>query len=294
MRIAVTGKTGQLVTALRERAKDVVILPIGRPEFDLRFAQEAADVLKALRPDAVISAAAYTAVDKAENEPAEAGIINGDAPGYLAAAAAELRIPIVHISTDYVFDGQKAAPYVETDPACPLSIYGSTKLAGEQAVSRATENFAILRTAWVYSPFGANFLKTMLRLAQERPEVRVVQDQIGNPTSALDIADAVLGVVSNLVSSPHDGRLRGLFHLTANGEASWAEFASEIMSASTALGGAGAKVIPITTSEYPTLAYRPANSRLDSTKLKTTHNISLPLWKDSARSVVARLVGSDA
>ncbi|WP_120278228.1 dTDP-4-dehydrorhamnose reductase [Rhizobium sp. AG855] len=293
MRIAVTGKSGQLVTALRERANDVVILPIGRPEFDLRGARESTgDVLKALRPDAVISAAAYTAVDKAETEQTEAGIINGEAPGFLAAACNDLGIPIAHISTDYVFDGRKLAPYLETDPACPLGVYGSTKLAGEQAVARATENYAILRTAWVYSPFGGNFLKTMLRLAQDRPELRVVQDQIGNPTSALDIADAVLGVVKNLVSSPTDARLRGLFHMTANGEASWAEFAGEIMRASAAMGGPHAAVVPISTSEYPTLAHRPANSRLDSTKLKTVHDFALPQWQGSTRSVVARLLGN--
>ena len=293
MRIAVTGKSGQVVTALRERAMGALILPIGRPEIDLRHPRDVLPLLQSIKPDALVSAAAYTAVDKAESEPDDARAINAEAPGYLAAAASELGIPIVHLSTDYVFDGLKATPYLEIDPTGPLGVYGSTKLAGEQAVAAATDNYAILRTAWVYSPYGNNFLKTMLRLAGERTELRVVSDQIGNPTSAFDIADAVLQVIHNLVAAPSAMKLRGIFHMTASGQASWADFAREIMASSAELGGRHADVVSISTADYPTLAHRPANSRLDSTKLSQEHQVTLPRWQQSARTVVARLVGSN-
>lgn len=293
MRIAVTGKSGQVVSALLERGLDAVILPIGRPEIDLRRTRDVVSLLQSVRPDALVSAAAYTAVDKAESEPEDAKAINAEAPGHLASAALELGIPIVHISTDYVFDGLKATPYLEADPTAPLGVYGATKLAGEHAVAAATDNYAILRTAWVYSPYGNNFLKTMLRLAGERTALRVVSDQIGNPTSALDIADAVLQVIQNLVSAPRDPELRGVFHMTASGQASWADFAREIMASSAALGGPHADVVSITTADYLTLARRPANSCLDSTRLSQVHKVSLPLWQPSARAVVARLVGGN-
>lgn len=283
-----------MVTALRERAAVATILPIGRPEFDLQRPQGITALLQSIRPDALVSAAAYTAVDKAESEPDEARAVNAEAPGHLAIAARELGIPIVHISTDYVFDGLKTTPYLETDLTAPLGVYGSTKLAGEHAVAAATDNYAVLRTAWVYSPYGSNFLKTMLRLAGERPELRVVNDQIGNPTSALDIADSVLQVVRDLVAAPDDADLRGTFHMTAAGQASWADFAREIMTVSASLGGPRADIVSITTADYPTLAHRPANSRLDSTKLARKHQVTLPAWQDSTRAVVARLVGGKA
>jgi len=294
MRFAVTGKSGQLVTALQERGPDATILPVGRPEFDLRHAHDATAILKALRPDALISAAAYTAVDKAESDVDEARLVNSEAPGHLATAAQSLGIPLVHISTDYVFDGSKPTPYVETDPTSPLGVYGTTKLAGERAVADATDNYAILRTAWVYSAHGANFLKTMLRLAGDRPELRVVGDQVGNPTSAYDLADAVLRIADNLISSPTDARLRGVFHVTASGEASWADFAREIFASSTSLGGPEARVVSITSGEYPTPARRPANSRLDCTKIRQAHQVSLPDWRLSTRAVIAKLLSIQA
>ena len=290
MRIIVTGKSGQIVTALRRKAERDLIVPIGRPEFDLQYPQDALTLLSSLQPDALISAAAFTAVDRAENETRAALAINAEAPGHLAAAAAELGVPIVHISTDYIFDGRKLAPYVETDLSSPMSVYGVTKLAGERAVAAANRNHAILRTAWVYSPYGNNFLKTMLRLAAERQVIRVVNDQIGNPTSALDIADGLLRVVHNLVSNPHDAKMRGIFHMTASGQASWADFAREIMATSAALGGAYAQIVPISSEEYPTPALRPANSCLDSARLSQVHQVSLPNWRASARAVVAELI----
>ncbi|GLQ53641.1 dTDP-4-dehydrorhamnose reductase [Devosia nitrariae] len=290
MRVLVTGKTGQIVTALLERAGDTNILPVGRPELDLARAEGAGGLLAAMEPDVIVSAAAYTSVDKAETEPELAQTVNGEAPGHLATVAAELGIPIIHISTDYVFDGQKSVPYVETDATRPLGAYGRSKLAGERAVIAGTANHVILRTAWVYSPFGGNFLKTMLRLASDRPEVRVVRDQLGSPTSALDIADAVLAVGRNLVNMPDEAALRGTFHMTAGGEASWADFACAIMTVSGDMGGPNASITAIDTVDYPTPARRPANSRLSSAKLAEVHGVELPVWQDSLCEVVSRLV----
>jgi dTDP-4-dehydrorhamnose reductase len=290
MRVLVTGKTGQIVTALLERAGDTNILPVGRPELDLAHAEGAGAMLAAMEPDVIVSAAAYTSVDKAETEPELAQTVNGEAPGHLATVAADLGIPIIHISTDYVFDGQKTRPYVENDATRPWGAYGRSKLAGERAVIARTANHVILRTAWVYSPFGSNFLKTMLRLATDHPEVRVVRDQLGSPTSALDIADAVLAIGRNLVNMPDEAALRGTFHLTAGGEASWADFACAIMTVSGEMGGPNASVTAIDTVDYPTPARRPANSRLSSAKLAEVHGVELPVWQASLPEVVARLV----
>jgi dTDP-4-dehydrorhamnose reductase len=291
MRIAVTGRYGQVVTALLERAGDVEIVTLGRPEFDLADARNVASLLRDIGPDAVVSAAAYTAVDKAEVEPDLSQAVNAEGPAHLAVAAAALDIPIIHLSTDYVFDGKKVTPYVEVDATGPLGVYGRTKLDGERAVAAATPNHAILRTAWVYSPFGPNFLKTMLRLAAGRSEVGVVGDQWGNPTSALDIADAVLEVTRNLLQNPSDARQRGIFHMTAAGEASWADFAREIFAASADLRGPTANVKVIGTVDYPTPAKRPANSRLNSSRLARSHGVTLPDWRDATREIIARVVG---
>lgn len=291
MRVLVTGKTGQIVTALLERAGDTNVLAVGRPELDLVRAESAGTMLGEMKPDVIVSAAAYTSVDGAETEPELAHAVNAVAPGHLAAVAADLGIPIIHISTDYVFDGQKTEPYVETDATRPLGAYGRSKLAGERAVIARTPNHVILRTAWVYSPFGSNFLKTMLRLATDRAELRVVRDQIGNPTSALDIADAVLAIGRNLVSRSDEAALRGTFHMTAGGEASWADFARAIMAVSDEMGGPKARVTAIDTTDYPTPACRPANSRLSSVKLAEAHGVELPGWRASVTEVVARLVG---
>ena len=265
MRIAVTGKAGQVVSALIERggAAGHEVVALGRPELDLADPASVAATLAAARPDAIVSAAAYTAVDKAETERDLAFAVNGVGAGAVAQAARALGVPLVHVSTDYVFDGLGDRPYRETDPTGPTGVYGASKLAGEQAVLAAHGgNSAIVRVAWVYSPFGGNFVKTMLRLAADRDEVSVVADQIGNPTSALDIADGILLVAANLAGGD-DPRLRGIFHMTAGGEASWADFAEGIFAASAAHGGPSATVRRIPTADYPTAATRPANSRLD-------------------------------
>nr|WP_314262206.1 dTDP-4-dehydrorhamnose reductase [uncultured Devosia sp.] len=292
MRLLVTGRTGQVVTALIERgaARGVQIIAMGRPELDLANPQEGLFRIAEARPDAIVSAAAYTAVDKAETEADLAERINAHGPAALARLAGELGIPIIHLSTDYVFDGSKPSPYVESDKTNPLGVYGATKLAGERAVASATHNHAILRTAWVYSPFGNNFLKTMLKLAATRPELRVVDDQRGNPSSAFDIADAVIKIAANLIDRPNDQALRGTFHMTGTGEASWADFAMEIFAHSASLGGPSASVTRIGTTDYPTPAKRPANSRLDTTKLRSIHGTTMPDWRTSTHKTIARLL----
>ncbi len=291
-RMVVTGRQGQVVQSLLERGRsragfDVVAL--GRPQFDLLRLDEIEDALHHARPDVIVSAAAYTAVDQAEAEEDTAHAINSLAAGRIAAAAARLAIPVIHLSTDYVFDGTNPDPYIETDREAPIGAYGRSKLGGEHSIADVTEDYVILRTAWVYSPFGKNFLKTMLRLAESRDTVSVVSDQIGNPTSALDIADGIMAVAANLLASS-DEALRGVFHMTGSGQASWADFAELIFTESSLHGGATAKVERIASSQYPTPARRPANSRLDCTKLARLHQVRLPDWRQSAAEIVARLV----
>lgn len=295
-RMVVTGREGQVVRSLLERGAlnglfDVVAL--GRPELDLRDPERIDAALRQARPDIIVSAAAYTAVDRAETDEAEAHAINAVAPGRIAAAAARLGVPVIHLSTDYVFDGEKPEPYLETDPVGPASAYGRTKLAGERAVAEATENHVILRTAWVYSPFGRNFLKTMLQLAESRDRIDVVDDQVGNPTSALDMADGILAIACNLLDS-NSASLRGLFHMTGSGSASWANFAKEIFAASGRHGGPIAAVGQIPTAAYPTPARRPANSRLDCGKLEQAHGVRLGDWKHATAETVERLVKESA
>lgn len=295
MRIVVTGGPfGQVLESLQEVGASIghEIVPLGPPHLDL--AGEPNGIVQAIRaagPEAIVSAAAYTAVDKAESEPGLAFAINARGAGAVATAAKELGVPLVHISTDYVFDGSKSAPYNEEDATGPKSVYGQSKLAGEQAVLNEHRDSVILRTAWVYSPFSANFAKTMLRLAGDCDELGVVADQRGNPTSALDIAAAVIAVLENLRRSD-DPQLRGVFHMTGSGEASWAEFAQTIFAASSAAGGPSARVRPINTDDYPTPARRPENSRLDSSKLARLHGVRLPHWRASTELVVSRLVSA--
>ncbi|WP_022684281.1 dTDP-4-dehydrorhamnose reductase [Sphingobium bisphenolivorans] len=291
MRIAVTGKAGQVVTSLIERgsAAGHEIIALGRPELDLAEPDSVASAFEAAAPDAIVSAAAYTAVDKAESESELAHAVNGAGAGAVAEAARGLGVPLIHVSTDYVFDGRLDHPYVESDPTGPTGVYGASKLAGEQAVLAAHgDNSAVLRVAWVYSPFGANFVKTMLHLAGDKDEVSVVADQLGNPTSALEIADGILRVATNMVSdsSPF---LRGVFHMTASGEGSWADFADAIFAASAARGGPAARVKRITTADYPTPATRPSNSRLDCGLIARVHGVALPDWHGSLETVIARL-----
>jgi dTDP-4-dehydrorhamnose reductase len=236
----------------------------------------------------LVSAAAYTDVNKAESEPDVAECINGQAAGLLAARARALGIPIIHLSTDYVFDGEKPGPYRENDPLNPLSAYGQSKAKGEQAVAAAHPRHVIVRTSWVYSPFGRNFVRTMLDIARRHPEIRVVSDQVGNPTAAADIATAILSVARQLRGD--DDQRYGLFHMSATGTASWAEFATAIFKASAERGGPSARVVPISTAEYPTPAKRPRNSRLDCSKIANTYGITLPDWRTSLGPCIDRLL----
>lgn len=290
MKIAVTGTTGQVVTSLIERgtAAGHEVIAIGRPDLDLADPASVVRTLSAAAPDVIVSAAAYTAVDKAEGESDLAHAVNGAGPGAVAQAARALGVPLIHISTDYVFDGTLDRPYVESDPTGPTGVYGASKLAGEQAVLDGHDDSAVLRVAWVYSPVGGNFVKTMLRLAGDRDELGVVGDQVGNPTSALAIADGIIQVATNMVSDDSPA-LRGTFHMTAPGDASWADFAEAIFAASAARGGPSASVRHIGTADYPTPATRPANSRLDCSRIAQVHGVTLPDWRTSLDEVMDRL-----
>jgi dTDP-4-dehydrorhamnose reductase len=286
MRVLVTGREGQVVRALLERGAGVPgleLIAVGRPELDLAQPGSAAAAVRRVAPDVVISAAAYTAVDQAEDEPELANRINGEAPGELAAAAREIGAPIIHLSTDYVFDGRKPEPYVETDPVGPIGAYGRSKLLGEERVRAANPDHLILRTAWVYSPWGKNFVKTMLRLAQSREDVSVVEDQFGNPTSALDLAAALLSVILSK-------RPRGTFHYAGPEMMSWAEFARRIFAASAELGGPTARVSTISSASFGGKVARPANSRLDSAAFQSHLAASFSPSRTGLRPVVARIL----
>jgi dTDP-4-dehydrorhamnose reductase len=291
MRLVVTGRYGQVARALTEAGSllGVEVVPIGRPELDLAMPETVHPALAHAEPDIVTNAAAYTAVDQAEREPNEANTINATGAGTVAAAACALGVPIIQLSTDYVFGGDKAAPYVEDDPVAPSTVYGTSKLAGEHAVAVATPNHVILRTAWVYAPYGKNFVRTMLALAATREEVRVVADHHGCPTYAPDLAVAIVAIAHNLLKKPDDPKLRGLFHLAGSGETTWAEFASAIFDFVAANGRRKAVVRPIPSAEYPTAAHRPKNSRLDCSKLARLHGVQLPPWRASLKTCLERL-----
>ncbi len=289
MRLAVTGKNGQVVSALHALAgPGLEIVALGRPELDLARPDTVFKALREAKPDVVVSAAAYTTVDKAESEPDIAFAVNRDGAKAVARAANDIGVPVIHISTDYVFDGTKATAYVENDPTGPASVYGRSKLEGEQAVCESTDNYAVLRTAWVYSEYGSNFVKTMLRLSESRDEINVVADQFGCPTSANDIAIAIVSIAKRLATDP-SAHLRGVFHMSGTGETNWAGFAKQIFEFSAENGGKSMIVNDITTAQYPTPARRPANSRLDCSKLEEVYGIRLPEWQTSTRAVMAAL-----
>jgi dTDP-4-dehydrorhamnose reductase len=293
MRLLVTGTQGQLARSLLERAggTEFDVVALGRPELDLAAPATVAAAIERARPDIVVNAAAHTAVDKAEGEEALATTINGAGAGAAAKAAAALRIPIVQLSTDYVFDGALERPYREDDATAPINAYGRSKLAGEGEVRAANPRHVILRTAWVYSPFGANFARTMLRLGQTRASVGVVADQIGNPTSALDLADAILNIARLLQRRGDDANLYGTFNLVGSATATWADFAEAIFAEATRLGGRKPVAVSrITTSQYPTPARRPANSRLDTGKIAALYGVVIPPWPSALPPIVARLL----
>ena len=293
MKVLVIGKEGQVASSLRERADrhpalDVVFA--SRPELDLTDHNTISTVVAAERPDVVISAAAFTDVDQAEEKPELARLVNVSGPGMLAEAAHEVGAKIIHLSTDYVFDGTSDRAYLETDEVSPLGIYGLTKYEGECAVSIANPDHLILRTAWIYSPYRKNFLKTMLGLAKVRETISVVDDQTGNPTSSLDIADGIFDILEAWARGLSKG-LGQIYHLTGTGEASWFEFAQFIFETSGRFGGPTAKVLPISSEQYAARARRPENSRLNCDKLKNDFGYQAPDWKQSAIGVVNELMG---
>jgi dTDP-4-dehydrorhamnose reductase len=295
IRIAVTGTQGQVVRALHERAHrlGVEVFPVGRPKLDLRNQDLILTALAEARPDAIVNAASYNAVDQAEDEPLLAHQINAGGARSVAAAAQILNVPVIQLSTDYVFDGKKPSPYVETDPTRPLNVYGMSKAAGETAVAERTTNYAVLRLSWIYSPFGKNFVRTILRVAAEKDVLNIVDDQHGAPTSAFDIADGVVGVIKNLIAQPDDFALRGTFHMVAGGETSWAGFAAAVFAVSQQFGGPFARVQAIASKDYPHKAERPANSCLDCSKIATIHGVWLPDWHSSLKLCVERIIKAD-
>jgi dTDP-4-dehydrorhamnose reductase len=295
IRIAVTGKNGQVARALAEAGPllEVEIIPVGRPELDLTAPASVQLALSAATPALVVHAAAYTAVDEAEREPAKADLVNRIGARAVAEAARDLGLPVIYLSTDYVFDGTKTGAYVEEDSVAPANAYGASKLAGEQAVSAATEDHVILRTAWVYGLYGRNFVRTMLALAERRDEVSVVDDQHGCPTYAPDIAVAIIGIARSLLKNPLDPRLRGTFHLAGSGETTWAGFASAIFAFLTAKELRRPTLTAIASANYPTPARRPANSRLNCAKLARVYGIALPSWSDSLGICLERLTSSN-
>jgi dTDP-4-dehydrorhamnose reductase len=291
LKVLVAGGSGQVARALVETAPaaGVDVVALGRPHLDLTDPVSIEAALQSAAPAIVINAAAYTAVDQAETDEAGAFALNAEGAGLLAAAAARAGAPILHLSTDYVFSGDMPAPYREEDQPAPTGAYGRSKLAGEAEVAAANPRHAIFRTAWVYSPYGKNFARTMLRLAETRGELSVVHDQIGNPTSAHDIARALWDVTCQLAGDP-SALKPGVYHMTSSGEASWAEFAEEIFRVSAACGGPAARVRRISTAEYPTPTRRPANSRLDCSKLAAQFGIILPHWQESTQACIQQLV----
>ena len=290
MRIAVTGSMGQVATSLIDRAgPEFEIILLGRRVFLLEDRKAVLSGLKSARPDVVINAAAYTAVDRAEAEESVALAVNGEGAGHVAEAADQIGAPLLQLSTDYVFDGTLDRPYREDDPTGPRSAYGRSKLIGERLVAERCANSVILRTAWLYSPYGANFVRTMLSLNETRDEVSVVADQRGNPTSALDLAAALLAVAARVRGDSSPG-LRGVFHMTGSGEATWADFAEAIFAEAAARGRRSTRVKRITTADYPTPARRPANSRLDNERLRRAYGLELPDWRTSLAACCGRLI----
>jgi dTDP-4-dehydrorhamnose reductase len=294
MRILVTGVSGQVGGALVARLPaSATVLAADRSVLDLAAPQTIAGRLDRLAPDIVFSPAAYTAVDKAEDEPELAMRVNAEAPGAMARWAAARDVPLVHFSTDYVFDGSGERAWREDDAPRPLSVYGATKLAGEIAIRSAGGTFLIVRTSWVYAAEGKNFLRTIARLARERNELRVVDDQIGSPTPAALIAEAVAGMLSEGLDAfrARCARAGGLVHLAASGETSWYGFACAIVEGLRARGIALAveRIVPIASEEYPTKARRPRNSRLDLSRLQTVFGIAPAPWQHALAPELDRL-----
>lgn len=292
MRLLIAGWQGQVARALVEMAPgrpDVTACAVGRAALDICEAKSIERALSGISPTLVINSAAYTAVDKAETEPERAFALNRDGARLLAEASAKRGIPIIHISTDYVFDGRKPTPYVEEDPANPNTVFGRSKLEGEEAVHATNPKHIILRTSWIFSPYGRNFVKTMLAQAKELPRVRVVDDQRGSPTYAPHLVSAILDL-ARIVSAPGAEGPWGIFNAANTGTTTWRGFADEVFAHSRALGGPVAEVDPIRSADYPTPAQRPDNSQLDCSRLERTFGLRLPPWQEGVADCVTRIL----
>jgi len=293
MRLLIAGWQGQVARALVEAAPacpEVRACAVGRAALDICEARSIERALSDINPTLVINSAAYTAVDEAETEVERAYALNRDGARLLAEASARRNIPIIHLSTDYVYGGHKRDAYVEDDPTDPVTVYGQSKLEGEEAVRAANPKHVILRTAWVFSPSGRNFVKTMLSRAAENERISVVNDQHGSPTYAPHLVDAILDLARKL-SAAKDGEVPwGVYHATGAGTATWCEMAQEVFRCSAKLGGPTTVVDPIASTDYPTPAQRPVNSRLDCSKLNRAFGITLPSWQAGVAQCVERLV----
>jgi dTDP-4-dehydrorhamnose reductase len=292
--LLVVGRTGQLAQSLVAVANErrVPLVAVGRPELDLTDAESIDRTVGAYRPRAIVNAAAYTLVDKAESEIDLAFKINRDGAGHLARVARRLRVPFIHVSTDYVFDGSKATPYHEDDCASPLSTYGRSKREGEIAVLNSFPSAVIVRTSWVYGPYGQNFVKTMLRLAETHDRIRVVDDQYGTPTLARDLAGALLEIIGRVEGGPND-KYGGIYHLTAAGATTWHGLAAAIFAAWATRGRRIPILEAIATADYPTAALRPVNSQLDCGKVARVFGIRLPHWQQALETCLDELIAAE-
>jgi dTDP-4-dehydrorhamnose reductase len=290
MRVAVIGKSGQLARCLAETAPErAALVCMGRGDIDLADWSPAFDRLGQHRPHLVVNAAAYTAVDNAEADRDGAFALNARGPRLLAEWCAGEGASLIHVSTDYVFDGESPRPYVETDATAPLNVYGESKLTGERMIADVLPRHLIIRASWLYSPHGANFVKTMLKLAAVRDSLRIVSDQTGRPTSAIDLAAAIWDIAAIAVPAPQTSPIWGVYHYAGTGETSWADFAATIF----ASRGAGLQRAPgiehIATADYPTPARRPHYSVLDTSKIESVFGVRPPPWQDSLANVLSRL-----
>lgn len=285
MRLLVIGANGQVGCELRQSLAPLgEVIALDRAACDLARPAEVARILRAATPDVIVNAAAYTAVDRAEQEEELATLINGTAVGEIAQAARQLGALLIHYSTDYVFDGRKDAPYAEDDVPSPISAYGRSKLAGERAIAQCGGRYLIVRTSWIYAARGHNFLKTVLRLARERDELRIVEDQIGAPTWARDLAAATAVMTRQARQEiARDDFESGLFHVTGSGATSWFVFAKAVVKQAEQYGllARKSKIVPIASSEYPVAATRPKNSRLSGARARHRFQIALPEWEQS-------------
>lgn len=294
--ILITGASGQLGDALVKlcRERGIEFTAVARPEFDFERPESIAACFAAAKPDFVINAAAYTAVDKAETDQEAAKAGNHTGPLALAELCAAADVPFIHVSTDYVFDGDKGTPYVESDPTGPTGVYGATKRDGEEAVLATSAKATILRTAWVYAAHGKNFARTMLNAGRKMPLLRVVADQRGTPTAASDLAAAILAIWETIRATGWRPEYQGVFHATGSGETTWHGFATAIFAEAAKHGYKPPQVQAIATADWPTPTCRPPDSRLDCAKLKLIFGVRLPDWRETLPGIVASLLAGDS